>query len=199
MRKTRSAKWIPLISRYIKYRKRPFWGAMITTPNGRGILAPGHIERQLAGGRQAAERLKHTLRKLRIDPKFPERPGGFSQKTMDRILRKRLIRKEHLGTLWEALVFDRDDYTCQYCGRNAREMWRQSGRRRTLRLVVDHQHPRTKRGDSHTFANSVTACWTCNALKGPLPLGAFRQELKSLVESVLRLQVQPQSKKKPAR
>ena len=50
-------------------------------------------------------------------------------------------------------VFNRDHYTCQYCGRrSARD------------LTLDHVYPR-HRGGRHTWENLVTACKTCNHRK----------------------------------
>ncbi len=50
-------------------------------------------------------------------------------------------------------VFNRDRYTCQYCGRRgARD------------LTLDHVMPR-HRGGRHTWENLVTACKTCNHRK----------------------------------
>ena len=49
-------------------------------------------------------------------------------------------------------VFRRDNYTCQYCGS-------------TRHLTLDHVIPRSKSG-GHTWDNVVTACATCNSLKG---------------------------------
>src|SRR5579884_1649076 len=49
-------------------------------------------------------------------------------------------------------VFVRDRYTCQYCGRQARE------------LTLDHVFPR-HRGGRHTWENLVAACKACNHRK----------------------------------
>lgn len=49
-------------------------------------------------------------------------------------------------------VFLRDRYTCQYCGRQARD------------LTLDHVFPR-HRGGRHTWENLVAACKTCNHRK----------------------------------
>jgi len=57
---------------------------------------------------------------------------------------RRLTRKE---------VFLRDNYTCQYCGRQTRD------------LTIDHIIPR-HRGGSQTWENVVTACKRCNHRKG---------------------------------
>ena len=52
-------------------------------------------------------------------------------------------------------LFQRDDYTCQYCGRRGGE----------AALSVDHVVPRS-RGGSTTWANCVLACVRCNTRKG---------------------------------
>lgn len=49
-------------------------------------------------------------------------------------------------------VFNRDQFTCQYCGARAKE------------LTIDHVIPR-KRGGTHTWDNVVTACVPCNRKK----------------------------------
>ncbi len=49
-------------------------------------------------------------------------------------------------------VFNRDHYTCQYCGRETRQ------------LTLDHVIPRY-RGGQHTWDNVVSACISCNRRK----------------------------------
>ncbi|MBA7618757.1 hypothetical protein ES703_26089 [subsurface metagenome] len=49
-------------------------------------------------------------------------------------------------------VFHRDQYTCQYCGRETRQ------------LTLDHVIPRY-RGGQHTWENVVGACIPCNRRK----------------------------------
>ena len=49
-------------------------------------------------------------------------------------------------------VFQRDGYTCQYCGKPGRD------------LTLDHVMPR-HRGGKHTWENLVSACKTCNHRK----------------------------------
>ena len=58
-------------------------------------------------------------------------------------LEKRLTRLE---------VFNRDQYTCQYCGKETRQ------------LTLDHVIPRY-RGGQHTWENVVSACILCNRRK----------------------------------
>jgi len=50
-------------------------------------------------------------------------------------------------------VFRRDNYTCQYCGRQAGH------------LTIDHVIPR-HRGGQHLWDNLVAACPACNRRKG---------------------------------
>lgn len=49
-------------------------------------------------------------------------------------------------------VFNRDHYTCQYCGKETRE------------LTLDHVIPRY-RGGEHVWENVVSACISCNRHK----------------------------------
>jgi 5-methylcytosine-specific restriction endonuclease McrA len=49
-------------------------------------------------------------------------------------------------------IFNRDKYTCQYCGEQSR------------RLTLDHVIPRF-RGGQHTWENVVSACSACNRRK----------------------------------
>ena len=49
-------------------------------------------------------------------------------------------------------VFNRDKYTCQYCGREMKE------------LTLDHVFPR-HRGGKHDWENIVTCCIACNRHK----------------------------------
>ena len=59
-------------------------------------------------------------------------------------------RRERKLTRFE--VFNRDRYTCQYCGKQ------------TLQLTLDHVLPRY-RGGQHTWENVVSACVSCNRHK----------------------------------
>ena len=74
-------------------------------------------------------------------------------------VRIKLTRKE---------VFRRDNYTCQYCGKQ------------TPTLTIDHIIPRHL-GGQHTWLNVVAACSACNHRKGG----------RRLEESHMRLLRQP--------
>ena len=59
----------------------------------------------------------------------------------------RLVRR-----LTRLEIFKRDDYTCQYCGKETRH------------LTLDHVMPRYRNGQ-HTWENIVSACMPCNRHK----------------------------------
>ncbi|HZU75631.1 MAG TPA: HNH endonuclease [Dehalococcoidia bacterium] len=62
-------------------------------------------------------------------------------------------------------VFLRDRYTCQYCGRQGRD------------LTLDHVFPR-HRGGRHTWENLVAACKACNHRKAGRTPAEARMELR---------------------
>lgn len=63
-------------------------------------------------------------------------------------------------------VFIRDNFTCQYCGRQAGD------------LTIDHIVPR-HRGGGHTWENLVSACKPCNHRKGGKSLHEARMTLRT--------------------
>jgi len=64
-------------------------------------------------------------------------------------------------------IFRRDNYTCQYCGRRA------------ATLTVDHILPRHL-GGKEIWTNLVTACSSCNHLKGGHTLEEAKMKLLHL-------------------
>ena len=79
----------------------------------------------------------------------------------------RLVRRPRpVPNLTRRRVFIRDGYTCQYCGRQVRD------------LTLDHVIPR-HRGGQHTWNNVVSACKACNQRKaGRTPQEAGMRLLK---------------------
>jgi HNH endonuclease/Protein of unknown function (DUF1376) len=72
-------------------------------------------------------------------------------------------RLEIVSAEWAAIrraVFERDDFTCRYCGV------------RGARLECDHVLPVAKGGKTE-MSNLVTACFPCNRSKGARPLTAW--------------------------
>ena len=77
---------------------------------------------------------------------------------------KRPYREKKLTRLE---VFNRDRYTCQYCGKETRQ------------LTLDHIIPR-HRGGQHTWENVVSACVPCNRRKaGRTPKEARMRLIRS--------------------
>ena len=73
------------------------------------------------------------------------------------LMRRRLSRRS---------VFYRDNFTCQYCGKQ------------TKALTLDHIMPRSRAG-AHAWDNVVSACIPCNHLKaGATPLEANMRLLR---------------------
>jgi 5-methylcytosine-specific restriction endonuclease McrA len=71
-------------------------------------------------------------------------------------LQRRLSRRE---------VFVRDNYTCQYCGKETRD------------LTIDHIVPRFLGGE-HTWENLASACKACNQRKAGRPPEKAGMKLK---------------------
>ena len=67
---------------------------------------------------------------------------------------QKMVRRPRLKVvLTRREIFRRDNYTCQYCGRNTRTM------------TIDHVVPKHLGGE-HSWTNMVTACSVCNHRKG---------------------------------
>ena len=98
-------------------------------------------------GRGKAEVLEHdeTLPLRSTDRAFPV-PSVIRLVYLIRRPRphRKLTRKE---------IFQRDRYTCQYCGKESRD------------LTLDHVVPRSRRGES-SWENLVACCHPCNNRKG---------------------------------
>ncbi len=85
---------------------------------------------------------------------------GYIRTARQNIPRPSVIKLEHMVRrprprvkLTKREIFRRDDYTCQYCGRQ------------TAHLTIDHVIPR-HRGGGHRWDNLVAACAQCNRHKG---------------------------------
>ena len=103
---------------------------------------------------------------------------GELRSPSQRFLRPSVIRLIYLikrprpkARLTRREVFQRDRYTCQYCGVRGKD------------LTIDHVIPR-HRGGKHTWDNLVSACRSCNHRKG----GKTLEEAKM---TLLRRPVQP--------
>jgi hypothetical protein len=180
-----SESWEELGETYRRYRELPSWSEGKEIPSNQGLLPRVVIREMRDRGVRAALDVARAIEALRRRPDFPATPADLQQKHLSEILRSRLSRGA-LSGLWEALVFDRDGYECRYCGRSAWSVWQAEGRRRTLRLLVDHVRPRARVGERYTLENAGTACASCAAIKTVLPSDPFLDELRSLALAVTR-------------
>ena len=186
----RSESWQELVEQYGKYRTLPVWGSMFRVPSPSGRLRKVHLDAIALRGRRAAIRVSKALEALenRCGTIWPTSPLKlYHQERFARFCAKARPNAQSLRNFWDAIIFDRDGYTCRYCGRDAFDFYRESKQSRTLWLVVDHTDPVGKAPGVYEFQNSVTTCWTCNTVKGAWPEGPFLKELDSLVASRLRL------------
>lgn len=85
----------------------------------------------------------------------------------DRGLRKFKQRALHYGVFYEPvneiLVFYRDGWKCQICGKSTPQQ--QRGKHRSNSPEIDHRVPMSK-GGPHSYANTQCACRACNVAKG---------------------------------
>lgn len=82
-----------------------------------------------------------------------------------------------LGRVTNTFLFARDNYTCQYCGREDDNL-----KGRLNKLTRDHVQPRS-RGGEDIWTNVVTACSSCNS----------RKDNKTPKEAGMTLRRQPQT------
>lgn len=109
------------------------------------------------------EKLKKFRKQHRKELREKQKAYRESPKTRDRVLEaKRKYNKDYRLRL-RFQVFQRDSFTCQYCGRKAPEVI----------LEIDHIHPRSKGGKSNPD-NYITACRECNIGKGDAILSEFK-------------------------
>ena len=110
-------------------------------------LEGSEIEKQLGSSKEsfikfaAKQRIEHEEN---LEEEFKEFKNRRKRLIEIDYSRYKKIRNE---------VFERDDYTCQYCGEVGG------------RLEVDHIKPFSK-GGSEKKVNLVTSCFSCNRSKG---------------------------------
>ena len=101
--------------------------------------------------------------------------GEMPFPTVIRLKRMVKIPNRMRSRVTNTFLFARDNYTCQYCGREERQL---QGR---IALTRDHVLPKS-RGGLDTWTNCVTACSKCNSKK----------DNKTPVEAGLTLRKAPQ-------
>jgi len=114
------------------------------------VLTPEHIanrtKSQTGLKRSLETRMKMSLSKM--GDKAPNWKGGISQKN-------RSERKKHMTTFeyrdWRRRVFERDDYTCQFCGERGGELHADH-----IKSYLKYPKLRTK------LSNGRTLCKKCH-------------------------------------
>jgi len=98
--------------------------------------------------------------------KILKRAKEYRQENLEKIKkREKEYRKKHPRKSRQPyrklrfLIFQRDNFTCQYCGRKAPEVI----------LETDHIYPKSK-GGKNKIDNYITACRECNQGKGDILL-----------------------------
>ena len=179
--------WPVLIKTYASYRQMPVWSTMVRVPRPDGRLRPRDLTAIRERGRRATTRVQKVLDKFvaACGPAWPRSPQTLigNQRLFDRLRTQARPGNQILRQFFDALVFERDRYGCYYCGRNAFSFYAQTGKRRSLWLVIDHKDAFKKEHGVYEFDNSITSCWSCNTMKGAIPEQAFLEELDSLVEA----------------
>ena len=108
----------------------------------------------------------HLGEEVKFSDKITEMAFSFMCIDFDREKSRIHERKLDISqTEWASLrssIFERDEYTCQYCGKKGG------------RLECDHIHPFSLGGQS-VPENLVTACMSCNRSKGAKTLSEWRQ------------------------
>lgn len=178
--------WDEVIGRYTSYLQVRRW-------RGKAVKADGTEASDCLSPAQGA-RLVATLLGI-VQPLV--QTGLLSAVVSPADIRAILVQSEYSGRrfdkcpkrfwhLWRALIFNRDRYTCQYCLRSTWEVSEKQGR--GLRFELDHRTARGRLSDCDDFDpdNIVTACRSCNVLKGQMDTVRFEVELESLACAVVR-------------
>jgi len=77
-----------------------------------------------------------------------------------------MIKEKSLSKKIRFLIFDRDEFTCQYCGQKPP----------SVILEVDHILPKIKSGKNEV-ENLITSCFDCNRGKSTLLLGSTTKQI----------------------
>jgi len=114
-------------------------------------------------------KLNPTIRYCEICGKIIERFQVYyckecAKKRFKKISEKKRIIKKQRRLKIRFLILERDNFTCQYCGRKAPEVI----------LEVDHKYPK-KHGGLDNEKNYITACKDCNTGKRDYILNEFKK------------------------
>ena len=168
----------------------PVWGTMKRVPNRKGRLRRQDIDAITQRGKAAVARVQKAIDKfaVRCVSDWPTTPQALigNQALLDSLRRHARPGEQILRNFFDALIFERDHYTCRYCGRDAFAFFESNERTaNNLACSGSSRRKNKKHKGVYQFNNSITSCWSCNTLKGPLPEEAFFSELDSLVDARL--------------
>jgi 5-methylcytosine-specific restriction endonuclease McrA len=182
-----SSTWEDLARRYAEFAALPAWWAA-------GDFKPITPDKSRT---EAA--LNSTINKLRsrFRHRWPSSPLQFNQEHVRLLFPgadlqaqiRNPRRSTTAGQLWNALLLDRCDFACCWCGRSAFDTFEHE--QRTLRLELDHQTPRASGGATLSLENVLAACRSCNTLRGRLVPERMRLELLSIARSILKVEGPP--------
>ena len=79
------------------------------------------------------------------------------------------MKRTPIGKRLRFQIFERDGFTCQYCGKNPPD----------VKLEIDHIIA-VSTGGTNDPENLRTSCWACNAGKSNKPLGSVANDKDSL-------------------
>jgi len=178
----RSPTWEALAKRYSEFAAMPAW------------WAAGHVRASTDDPARLQAALLVAIGKLRsrYRTQWPSSPVQFEQQHVRFLFPNADIKAELrnprrrtvAGQLWTAVILDRCDFSCCWCGRSALETFELE--RRTLRLELDHQTPRARGGTALSLENIRAACRSCNTLRGQLQPEQMLAELLSMARAILK-------------
>lgn len=182
--------WESVLERYLHFRRVKAWRGR--THNSDGTATRNRLT--LAEVNTIRRTLFPKIKELVGREILPGVAYPIAQSTINALLGDivrghRLFHKSPtwLQHLWRAIIFNRDCYTCAYCGRTPWGTHRELGA--TLRLELDHRRAKSKLGsqrDDFNVRNIITACRSCNVIKGQMDVSLFQKELLSLISAVFR-------------
>src|SRR4028119_547522 len=101
---------------------------------------------------------KAEIVEANLDRRFRSENAEYPYPLVIRLVKFVEIPRRLRRHVTNAILFARDNYRCQYCGKHREDLNRKE------RLTRDHVKP-LSRGGANTWDNVVTACTKCNARK----------------------------------
>jgi 5-methylcytosine-specific restriction endonuclease McrA len=112
---------------------------------------------------------KAEIVEANLERRFRSEKSEYPYPLVIRLMKYVEIPRRLRRHVTNAILFARDNYKCQYCGKHREDLGRRD------RLTRDHIKP-ISRGGANTWDNVVTACTKCNARKGnrlPMECGMY--------------------------